>query len=158
MRAGQPAAIGVPVMQYCPKCAQPTLAWGVCTNNACNYPQMKSNTQLRREQAEAERARREAARKAEAAKAAARTQARTAPAARRRGIATGVALERLCVLGAGAAGGYLGHLAMPADPAGALVGAGLGFVLGHVYRRTLKVLLVAGALAGLAYLALTAQG
>lgn len=37
--------------EYCPQCGYPTYMNGVCVNNDCNYPSLKSNNELARERA-----------------------------------------------------------------------------------------------------------
>ncbi|MEL6236162.1 MAG: hypothetical protein AAFR46_17335 [Pseudomonadota bacterium] len=132
---------GAVAMENCPKCGMFTYAWGTCTNDACNHPALRSNAELRREQAATAARRAQEARIARAREAAQRQPSKPKPRA-----SLGEILEGIGILALTIGGGAAGCSARPDAPEGLLVGAGIGLALGLATRRLLRYVVAGAAL------------
>ncbi|MEM8742900.1 MAG: hypothetical protein AAGE13_15580 [Pseudomonadota bacterium] len=156
--------LGAVAMESCPNCGMYTYAWGICTNDSCNYPALRSNTELQHDRAQAAKRAQEARRAQEAQRAqeAKRAQearrVQEARAAQQRKAAQrqpskpkpqaslGEILEGIGILALTVGGAAAGYTARPDAPAGLLVGAGIGLAVGLATRRLLRYVVAGAAL------------
>ena len=135
-------------MVACPKCGQFNYVDGICLNNNCKFPQMKSNNEIQRERqrSQEERRRRDERhrdedldRKEEQKRQ--KDEQRRARGKSKTNTRTDDWLDGLILLSGVAGIGYLGYMTNPEEPLMAVIWGGFGLAVAHGLRKLIRTLI-----------------